>query len=78
MNHPAIIEPEPLDELFNGELGLTTVRPVPRSEEWYRAQAEDYYRDMPESGIKRVYIADWIAYAKLTDKSLCANSRRTI
>jgi len=77
MNHPAIIEPEPLDELFNGELGLTTVRPMPRSEEWYRAQAEeqvgDLYRDMP--GVRELRIRKIMGMLRKIDRAHCANAR---
>jgi len=77
MNHSAIIEPEPLDELLNGELGLTTVRPVPRSEEWYRAQAEeqvgDLYRDTP--GVRELRIRELMDMGRQIDRAYCNNAR---
>jgi hypothetical protein len=71
----AEITPVPLDDLYDGALGLTTVRPAPYSEARLRQMAEEYYANMPEGPVKRVKMDDWIRAARLTDKSFCANSR---
>ena len=65
--------PAPLDDLRNGELGLTTVRPAPRTDAWYAAQADEYFRTeaVEHPGMRAKFIAD----LKMIDRAYCNNAR---
>jgi len=50
-------------------------RPVPRTEDWYRAQAEEQFAGLDDGLVKRAKVRDFIGYLKKIDRSYCANSR---
>jgi len=58
-----------------GDQGLAPTRPAPRTEGWYRSQAEREYRNMPEGPLKRANIADFIAAAREIDRHYIKNAR---
>lgn len=66
----------PYCDVLGDPLGLAR-RPEPRSEQWYRAEAErelgDLYRDMP--GVRELRIREIITMLRMPDRAYCANAR---
>lgn len=58
-----------------GDQGLAPTRPAPRTEGWYRSQAEHQYAGMAESLVKRAKVRDFITYLKQIDKAVCGSIR---